>query len=169
MLLGAVLSDTVILNSPTTTRRDHAVVEQLEELLSLDAREFGREMFTETSDVSHLPAGEIVAHDSKEYEVGAGKTISIAQLETVGDAVLERCDELIEALEGFREREGHVLSALMLTDILAKGTNLLVTGEKAAAERAFGDGSSRDGVLELPGVMSRKKEVAPKLMAAAAR
>jgi manganese-dependent inorganic pyrophosphatase len=169
MLLGAVLSDTVILNSPTTTRRDHAVVEQLEELLSLDAREFGREMFTETSDVSHLPAGEIVAHDSKEYEVGAGKTISIAQLETVGDAVLERCDELIEALEGFREREGHMLSALMLTDILAKGTNLLVTGEKAAAERAFGDGSSRDGVLELPGVMSRKKEVAPKLMAAAAR
>jgi manganese-dependent inorganic pyrophosphatase len=53
MLLGAVLSDTVILNSPTTTPRDHAVIEHLERILSLDAEEFGREMFSDTSDVSH--------------------------------------------------------------------------------------------------------------------
>jgi manganese-dependent inorganic pyrophosphatase len=168
MLLGAVLSDTVILNSPTTTRRDHVVVDELERLLSVDAQEFGREMFSATSDVSHLPADEIVTRDSKEYEVGAGKTISISQIETVGDSVLERRDELIDALDLFRQREGHVLSALMLTDILAKGTDLLVAGEKAAAERAFGR-QSEDGVLDLPGVMSRKKQVAPKLMAAAAR
>ena len=61
--------------------------------------------------------------------MGGGKTISIAQLETVGDSVLERRDELLEALGAFREREGHALSALMLTDILAKGTDLLVAGE----------------------------------------
>jgi manganese-dependent inorganic pyrophosphatase len=168
MLIGAVLSDTVILNSPTTTGRDHAVIEHLERILSLDAEEFGREMFTETSDVSHLPAEEIVAHDAKDYEVGAGRTISIAQLETVGDAVLERRDELLEALAAFREREGHALSALMLTDILAKGTDLLVSGDSSAVERAFGQ-PSEDGALNLPDVMSRKKQVAPKLMAAAAR
>jgi manganese-dependent inorganic pyrophosphatase len=168
MLLGAVLSDTVILNSPTTTPRDHAIVEHLERILSLEAEEFGREMFSETSDVSHLPAEEIVAGDAKDYEVGSGRTISIAQLETVGDEVLERRDELLKALGAFREREGHALSALMLTDILAKGTDLLVCGETAAAERAFGR-PSEDGVLNLPGVMSRKKQVAPKLMAAAAR
>jgi manganese-dependent inorganic pyrophosphatase len=168
MLLGAVLSDTVILNSPTTTPRDHAIVEHLERMLSLGAEEFGREMFSETSDVSHLPAGEIVAHDAKAYEVGTGKTISIAQLETVGDSVLERREELLEALGAFREREGHTLSALMLTDILAKGTDLLVSGEMAAVERAFGR-PSEAGVLNLPDVMSRKKQVAPKLMAASAR
>jgi manganese-dependent inorganic pyrophosphatase len=168
MLLGAVLSDTVILNSPTTTPRDHAIVEHLERILSLDAEEFGREMFSETSDVSHLPADEIVAHDAKDYEVGTGRTISIAQLETVGDEVLERRDELLEALGAFREREGHALSALMLTDILAKGTDLLVSGETATVERAFGH-PTEDGVFKLPGVMSRKKQVAPKLMAATAR
>jgi manganese-dependent inorganic pyrophosphatase len=168
MLLGAVLSDTVILNSPTTTPRDHAIVEHLERILSLEAEQFGREMFSETSDVSHLPAEEIVARDAKDYEVGTGRTISIAQLETVGDEVLERRDELLEALEAFREREGHALSALMLTDILAKGTELLVSGEKAAVERAFGR-TPQDGGLNLPGVMSRKKQVAPKLMAATAR
>jgi manganese-dependent inorganic pyrophosphatase len=168
MLLGAVLSDTVILNSPTTTPRDHAVIQHLERIVSVDAREFGREMFTETSDVSHLPADEIVAHDLKDYEVSTGRTISIAQLETVGDSVLGRRDELLEALGALREREGHALSALMLTDILAKGTDLLVTGDTSAAERAFGQ-PTRDGVLDLPGVMSRKKQVAPKLMAATAR
>jgi manganese-dependent inorganic pyrophosphatase len=168
MLLGAVLSDTVILNSPTTTPRDHAVIEHLERILSLDAEEFGREMFSDTSDVSHLPAEEIVAHDLKDYEVGTGRTISIAQLETVGDSVLERRDELLEALGALREREGHALSALMLTDILAKGTDLLVAGDTAAAERAFGR-APKDGTLNLPDVMSRKKQVAPRLMAATAR
>jgi manganese-dependent inorganic pyrophosphatase len=168
MLIGAVLSDTVILNSPTTTPRDHAIIEHLERILSLDAREFGREMFEDTSDVSHLPAEEIVAHDAKDYEVGGGRTISIAQLETVGNSVLERRDELLEALGAFRAREGHALSALMLTDILAKGTDLLVAGDNPTVERAFGQ-SLEDGVLNLPDVMSRKKQVAPKLMAAAAR
>jgi manganese-dependent inorganic pyrophosphatase len=168
MLLGAVLSDTVILNSPTTTARDHAIVEYLERVLSLRAAEFGREMFSETSDVSDLPAEQIVARDAKEYEVASGRTISIAQLETVGDSVLGRRDELLDALGAYRERERHALSALMLTDILAKATDLLVAGETAGLEQAFGR-PSENGVIHLPGVMSRKKQVAPKLMAAAAR
>ena len=67
LLLGAILSDTVILNSPTTTERDHAVIEYLERVLALDATDFGREMFEATSDVSQLPAEEIVARDAKEY------------------------------------------------------------------------------------------------------
>jgi manganese-dependent inorganic pyrophosphatase len=168
MLLGAVLSDTVILNSPTTTERDHAVIEYLERVLELDATEFGREMFERTSDVSQVPAEEILARDAKQYEVAAGRTLSIAQIETVGDSLLERKDELLEALSSQRERDGHVLSALMVTDILAKGTELLVAGDKTPLERAFGRPAD-DGLLSLPGVISRKKQVAPKLMAAAAR
>jgi len=168
MLLGAVLSDTVILNSPTTTERDHTVVEYLERVLALEAEAFGREMFEATSDVSEVPAEEIVGRDAKEYEVGAGQTISIAQVETVGESMLERKDELLEALQARRERDGYLLAALMVTDILAKGTDLLVAGDVAPLERAFGR-EADDGVLPLPGVMSRKKQVAPKLMAAAVR
>jgi manganese-dependent inorganic pyrophosphatase len=168
MLLGAALSDTIILNSPTTTERDHAVVEYLERVLALNATDFGREMFEHTSDVSEIPADEIVGRDAKDYDVGAGQTISIAQIETVGQGVLDRKNELLDALRARRERDGHLLSALMVTDILAKGTELLVAGDKAPIERAFGQ-SADDGVLELPGVMSRKKQVAPKLLEAAAR
>ena len=70
LLLGAVLSDTVLLNSPTTTERDHAVVAYLEQILAIDATAFGREMFEQTSDLSRVAAEEIVARDAKAYEAG---------------------------------------------------------------------------------------------------
>ena len=164
MLLGGILSDTVILNSPTTTERDLAAVEYLERVLAIDARELGREMFEATSDVSRLPASEIVTRDVKDYEAG-GKTLSIAQIETVGATLLDRVDELRDALEAERERDDRRLYALMVTDIMAKGTRLLAAGDLSLVERAF-DARIEDGGLDLPGVMSRKKQVAPKLLAA---
>jgi manganese-dependent inorganic pyrophosphatase len=165
LLLGAVLSDTVILNSPTVTERDRAAVAYLERVLGLDAEEFGREMFTETSDLSSVPAEQIVSRDAKVYEAGAGQTIAIAQVETVGQRLDERRDELLEALGAARERHEHALFALMVTDILAKDTELYVSGDTGPLEHAF-DRQAKDGVIELPGVMSRKKQVAPKVLAA---
>ena len=165
LLLGAILSDTVILNSPTTTERDHAVVEYLERVLAIDATEFGREMFEATADVSALAAEQVVTSDAKEYTTAAGRTICIAQIETVGKGLLDRQAELLEAMEAARSSAGHQFYALMITDILSKGTDLLVAGDRATVERAF-DLRADNGVLELPGVMSRKKQVAPKLLAA---
>jgi manganese-dependent inorganic pyrophosphatase len=164
-LLCAVLSDTVILNSPTTTDRDHAVVEHLEGVLGVDARELGREMFESGSDVADAPAEDLVMRDAKEYESG-GHTFSIAQVETVGQALGDRTDELLEALGRAHERQGgNVMSALMVTDILDKSTKLLVVGDRQPVERAFGE-DARDGVVDLPGVMSRKKQVAPVILGA---
>jgi manganese-dependent inorganic pyrophosphatase len=166
LLLGAILSDTVILNSPTTTERDHAVVAYLEQVLALDATEFGRAMFESTSDLTRVPAAEIVGRDAKDYEAG-GNTLRIAQVETVGQDLGERRDELLGALDAVREREGHAVVALMVTDIIGKGSKLYVSGERPAVERAFG--RPRDGgVIDLPGVMSRKKQVVPPLLAALA-
>jgi manganese-dependent inorganic pyrophosphatase len=165
MLLGAVLSDTVILNSATTTRRDHAVVEYLERVLAVDGAALGREMFEATSDVSGLSAEEIVTRDAKRYQVRGGQEICIAQVEVVGDALMERTDELLEALRREREDRDLALYALMVTDVMDKGTEMLVAGDVAAVARSFGVDAS-DSVIELPGVMSRKKEVAPKLMTA---
>ncbi len=165
MLLGAVLSDTVILNSPTTTARDHAVTEYLERVLALDARELGREMFEATADVSEVSAKEIVSRDAKEYDLGAGQTICIAQIEVVGKGLLERGAELLEAMRRERENRRLQLYALMVTDVLSKGTDLLVAGDVAAVARTFGV-AAHDSVIELPGVMSRKKQVAPRLLSA---
>jgi manganese-dependent inorganic pyrophosphatase len=164
-LLGAVMSDTVILNSSTTTDRDHAVVEYLERVLALDGEEFGREMFEATADVSEVGAQEIISRDAKRYELRSGQTISIAQIEVVGKGLLEREQELLDAMKRAREDEDLALYALMVTDVLSKGTDLLVAGDTQAVARAF-DKPANDGVIELPGVMSRKKEVAPTLLQA---
>jgi manganese-dependent inorganic pyrophosphatase len=132
-------------------------------VLAVDATAFGREMFEATSDLERVPADEIASRDAKDYDAG-GQTLRIAQVETVGQSLRERRAELLAALEAVREREGHAIVALMVTDILRRGTDLYVSGERAALERAFGPPA--DGAIDLPGVMSRKKQVAPKLLAA---
>ncbi len=164
MLLAAVLSDTVILNSPTTTERDREVVEWLEDMLKLDAEKFGMEMFEASSDVSSLSAEEIINRDAKEYGLSSGETMCIAQVETVGHGLFGRKEELAKALEKAREENGYLFFALMVTDITEGGTGLLCTGECAHVERAF-DARAKDGIIDLPGVMSRKKQVAPVLLA----
>jgi manganese-dependent inorganic pyrophosphatase len=162
MMLGAVLSDTVILNSPTTTDRDQVAIDYLEQLVGVDHETFGREMFEAGSDVAGADAAMLVLRDCKEYEVSQG-SLTIAQVETVGATLSGRLQELRAALEAERRRGGHVLSALMVTDILTKHTNLVVVGDEHGAERAFGQ-PVVDGIVELPGVMSRKKQVAPPLL-----
>jgi manganese-dependent inorganic pyrophosphatase len=165
MLLGAVLSDTVILNSPTTTPRDHAVVQYLERVLAVDAQALGREMFEATADVSDLTADQIVNQDAKRYQVRGDQEICIAQVEVVGDALRDRRAELLDAMSRNREAKELALYALMITDVVAKGTEMLVSGDIPAVARAFGV-EATDSTVDLPGVMSRKKEVAPKLMSA---
>ncbi len=120
LLLGAIVSDTVILNSPTTTERDRAVVDYLEQVLTTDATAFGREMFERTSDLTRVAAGDIVARDVKDYDAGGGERLRIAQVETVGQTLRERRDELLEALDAVREREEAGVVALMVTDIMSK-------------------------------------------------
>jgi manganese-dependent inorganic pyrophosphatase len=164
VLLGAILSDTVILNSPTTTDRDHAAVRWLEQFLDLDAADWGREMFESGSDASDASAESLLGRDSKEYETSEGP-MCIAQVETAGKVLADRLGELREALQAQHDKNGHVLSALMVTDILEKHTQLLVAGDVSTAEKAFGT-SATDGILDLPGVMSRKKQVAPPLLGA---
>jgi manganese-dependent inorganic pyrophosphatase len=165
MLLGAILSDTVILNSPTTTERDRAVIAYLEQVLAVDAEAFGREMFERTSNLSSVPVEEIVGRDAKEYEAG-GHTLKIAQVETVGEDLHDREEDVLKALDEVRQREGHAVVALMVTDIIAKGTRLYLSGaDRFGVARVFGP-EADDGVVDLPGVMSRKKQVAPKLLTA---
>ncbi|HWI71363.1 MAG TPA: DHHA2 domain-containing protein, partial [Baekduia sp.] len=164
VLLGAILSDTVILNSPTTTDRDRVAVDFLARSLGVDAEEFGREMFESGSDAADASTDALLSRDSKEYETADGP-MSIAQVETAGKVLADRLGELREALQAQHDRNGHVLSALMVTDILEKHTSLLLAGDVAAAERAFGQ-QAEDNILELPGVMSRKKQVAPQLLGA---
>ena len=117
------------------------------------------------SAVGDVPAADIIRRDLKEYDVSNGRRLCVAQIETVGRGLLARRSELLDAMEDVREQRDYVLMALMVTDIVEKGTELLTAGDVATVERAFGV-AAQDGVLDLPGVMSRKKQVAPRLLSA---
>jgi manganese-dependent inorganic pyrophosphatase len=164
MLLAAVLSDTVVLTSPTVTDRDRRAAEALGEQIGEEPEGFGRAMFEASSDVSGLSGEEIVGRDAKTYELEQDRTALVGQVEVVGDELLSRSGELRDALEAAREEGAHAIAALMVTDIVARATTLLVAGDVDAVERAFGE-QAEDGAIQLSGVMSRKKQVAPKILA----
>ena len=123
-------------------------------------------MFEASSDVSEsLRAKQIVIRDAKEYELDGGETISIAQIETVGKGLLERTDELTEALDDVRDRHDYPLAALMVTDILEQGHRAARSAAMSAPPSAPSTrAAERRRRSRLPGVMSRKKQVAPKLL-----
>jgi manganese-dependent inorganic pyrophosphatase len=113
-----------------------------------------------------VSAAELVRRDAKGYQSGTGTPFVIAQVEVVGKGLLEREGELTTAIQNERMKQGVELFALMVTDVLAKATDLLVAGDVAAVARAFGVEAQNGNKLTLPGVMSRKKQVAPKLLTA---
>ena len=100
-------------------------------------------MFEASSDVSGLSGEEIVGRDAKTYELERERTALVGQVEVVGEELLSRSGELREALEAVREEGGHAIAALMVTDIVARATTLLVAGDVDAVERAFGERGGR--------------------------
>lgn len=166
ILLAAVLSDTVLLKSPTTTPVDQAVAARLGAQLGVDPIEFGLEMFRARSERTEFSARDAVATDLKEYRVG-DLAIGVAQVEVVDlDRYLDNAALLAEALEAEREKRGWGLAMLLVTDVVNEGSQVFAAGKRRVAERALGIDLS-SGSAWMPGVLSRKKQVASRLLEAA--
>ncbi len=166
VLLSAVLSDTVLLKSPTTTDTDRETAARLGGIVGVDPIEFGLEMFRARTARVSFSAAEAVAADLKEYRVG-DLSIGVAQVETVdASAYLDRVGELTAALDGLRAARGFDLALLLVTDVVLEGSHVLATGKTRVAERALGV-SLADGPAWMDGVLSRKKQIAGRLLEAA--
>jgi manganese-dependent inorganic pyrophosphatase len=163
LMLGALLSDTVLLKSPTTTGVDREVAERLADIVGVRPLEFGMELVRARTAGEPFSAEKVVAADLKEFRVGDG-VVGVAQYETPDmESVLAHREELLAAMHALRERRGYDLVLLMVTDIVREGTELLASGRTQIAERAFGT-SFAAGSIWLPGVLSRKKQVAARLL-----
>ncbi len=161
LLLSALLSDTVILKSATTTDKDRRIAESLSKKTGLDIKSFGMEIKKVKSSIAGKSARDVIKQDFKVYNLS--KKIGVCQLEVVDEEeVTKRRKELLEELEKVREQESCALVAMMITNIIKEGTELLVTGDTKLVEEAFNEKVSNNSVY-LPGVMSRKKQVIPKL------
>ncbi len=166
LLLSAIISDTLLLRSPTTTVRDRRALATLVERTGINAEGLAQEMFAARSDISARTAEELVGNDYKPYAFG-GKAVGVAQVDVMSlDAVRGRYDELRDALAAAKARQGLDVSVLMMTDIVGETTDLLFDPEsRPIVERAFGV-QATDGYVRLPGVVSRKKQLIPPLAAA---
>jgi manganese-dependent inorganic pyrophosphatase len=161
-MVAAILSDTMLLKSPTTTAEDAAAVEYLGKVLGEDPLAFGIRMYNAKFDVVTLSPSEIATTDLKTFVFGTAK-VGIGQVE-VGDTavLLGRKGELLEALVQHQTQHGFDLLLLMVTDIVRAGTELLAVGRTRAVERAFG-APLQEHAIYLPGVLSRKKQIVPPL------
>jgi manganese-dependent inorganic pyrophosphatase len=162
MMLCAILSDTVIFKSPTCTKVDIKAVEELAKIAGVkDYKALGMEMFIVKSAVGDATASELVKRDYKEFDMGSSK-VGVGQLEVVDLSVFDDKKEMLfEEMRRVKEEGGLHSVIILLTDIMAEGSQLLcVSDDEAVIEKAFGKKLNNHEVW-LEGVLSRKKQVIP--------
>ena len=169
LLLAGILSDTVILKSPTTTGVDHQMAAWLEERSGLVAADFGRDIFAASSSLKNYgSADRVVAADFKlftheKYSIGLG------QVEVIGfDEFYSMKGELLDALAEVKRRDNLFIAGLMVTDIMSETTLFLVEGHTRIAH-VMEYPQLEPHLYELKNVMSRKKQMVPHLLKVLAR
>lgn len=163
LLLGAILSDTLMFNSPTCTNEDRKSAAKLAEIAQVNVEEFGRKMFLVSTSVDKYTPEQILSIDRKRFLFG--KNIAyISQINTIDfEGISHRQDEMFAAMEKFYKESGCDLVMLMVTDIVAEGSEIMAVGRgKTLLHQAFGMKAEQRSVF-IDGVVSRKKQVVPKL------
>ena len=162
-LLSGILSDTLMLKSPTTTSQDIETVEKLSAYLGLDYREYSMEMFRESSRLETADPKVLLSKDYKEFKM-ENSSVGISQLFTLDfDEIKKLEDEIIDILAKEREKRSLDISLLLVTDIVNNGSYVYYSSKyhtllREAFEREISQGSF------LEDIVSRKKQILPKLI-----
>lgn len=167
LMLSAIISDTLLFKSPTTTEKDQEVGLALAEIAGVDVEAYGLALLKSGTNVDAKSASEIADGDAKSFEMD-GKPVRIGQINVVDvDDVLKRKDEVIAAMKDLVAENEYAAFLLVVTNILTSDSEGLLMGSEdfmQHAEQAFG-GQVNDNQIALPGVVSRKKQVVPPLEA----
>ena len=166
MMLSAIISDTLLLKSPTTTDEDVAAVKELAKIAGVDYEKYGLDMLKAGTNLASKSDKTLISQDAKSFDMN-GTQVRVDQINTVDlNEVFDREDGLRAAIEKQNKENGYDLFLLMVTNILNSDTRLLVVGEpQSVVEQAFGK-KLEDNKMDLPGVVSRKKQIVPPLEAA---
>jgi len=163
LMLSAILVDTVITKSPTCTEIDKKIISSLAGLAGIDDWEkFAIDIFKVRSDISDLSDLEIIKSDFKDFLLAENK-FGIGQVETADINQFEsREDDLLKEMEKMLQNDNYHSVVLFLTDIIKIGSKfLVVTKDEPKVEEALGAKLENKKVY-IPGIVSRKKQVAPK-------
>lgn len=162
LLLSAMMTDTLMLKSPTATAVDAAIAAKLGEQLGVDPVKFGMEVFL-TRPSGSFTAEQMVGNDIKMFEV-AGTKLLIGQYETVDKSrALGMIPEIREAMRAYQAEKAADGIVLCITDIMEEGSQVLLEGDTATAQKGLQIEDVAEGVW-MPGVLSRKKQVAAPIL-----
>lgn len=163
LLLGAILSDTLNLRTPTTTRKDIETANILAAIANLDIEEFAQEMFTVASDPEGKSLYELMQLHMEYYDIGGCKFM-LSQINLASmSAVSENEDEIQEILDTFTEKKALDFCVLVLTSVLDDGSVFYSSGINAEWLReAYPDRDGETHSFQV-GVLAKKEQILPKL------
>tara|TARA_R110001583_G_C5665985_1_gene410134 strand:+ start:5058 stop:5975 length:918 start_codon:yes stop_codon:yes gene_type:complete len=167
LMMGAIISDTVNFQGPTTTDIDKAAAKELAEIAGVsDLNAFAEAQFEAKSDIALVPASELILRDQKVFEM-AGEQLAIGQLEltSLETAFSKKADMLVE-MEKIHAEKGYHSTIVLLTDINKLDTTALIVSKDADKVAKALNSKVIDNMFELPGVVSRKKQIIPFLQEA---
>lgn len=165
LMASAIISDTLLLKSPTTTKNDEVALNELAKIAKIiDLDEYGVKMLKAGTNVSSKSDKDIILGDAKSFDLG-NKKVTIGQVNVVDlTDITDRADDLKVAMQNENKTSNSDLFLLIATNILDSNSKLIVVGEpKESVENAFGKDLDDNDMMDLPGVVSRKKQVVPPL------
>ena len=164
LMLSGILSDTLILSSPTTTEIDKQAVSELSKIAGVDYKEYGLNMLKAGSSLKGKTKEEVLYTDYKTYPVGDQK-IGLGQLSTTNpDEILNCKDEYVALLNEVAEGNDYYLVALFITDIINNGSYVLYSSRAEDILRKVYKNKDLTQGTFLNGVVSRKKQILPGIM-----
>ena len=175
LLCSAIISDTLLFRSPTCTSIDKAAGLALAQIAGLDIEKYAIDMFSAGSNLKGKSDGDIFYQDFKRFTVG-NSVFGIGQITSLNAVELKDLRTRMSAYTE-KEREQHEIDMMffMLTNILTESTDLICTGQGAeqlianafhVKDEDMENVSGQTGIVKLPGVVSRKKQLAPQIMMA---
>lgn len=161
VLAAAIISDTLLFRSPTSTNVDRMILERLARIADLDVEKFAMEMFKAGTSLVGKTPQELLSQDFKTFTIDEDK-VGIAQVYTMDpDSLKDMKSDLISLMEERAEERGYSIFILMLTDIFKEASEMVVVGHnKELIAKAFGKTLTNNSFYA-PGVLSRKKQVVP--------
>ena len=163
LIASAIVADTVMFKSPTSTPKDHRMAERMARIANVSLEELGKEIFA-ASNADDKSADSLLFADFKDFHI-AGHDFGISQITCVDSSrMLQRKDEFLQLMQRTMEERGYSLMILMLTDVLVEGTQILYLGDEDIFTQAFSV-PLKDHTCFLPKVVSRKKQIVPMLSA----
>ncbi len=161
LMMCGVISDTLLLQSPTTTPLDADLLQWLSRLADADPRSLADMIFNAGSVLATVTPAVAVRGDCKIYKEGE-RRFSVSQVEELGFNNFWKCsDALLEALEKYRLENGLNFSCLLVTDIDTQSSLLLVRGEAEVVQSITYPQKRPPDIFDLPGIVSRKKQLLP--------